>query len=256
MKGLSVFLCLLAILAAAASAGLYSLIGDERQQLEDETANLTSRLLAAERRAADLKTESERLAAELATVSGSINETRARNTTVEARNSQLSREIVQARAQLAACEQAEKAAISEVAELRRQIVDLQSRAVVPAIGSPAPSEKTAAYEARIADLEAQLGALRRISGGSSSPATPAQLAGVPADLSGRVVEVGPHAAFVVLDLGTRHGAVPALELAVRRGSLVVARVRLTDVRDSFSIAHVLPNSVSGTIRPGDSATRF
>jgi septal ring factor EnvC (AmiA/AmiB activator) len=254
MKGLSVFLSLVAVLAAGVSAALYLLVGDERDRLQTELDAQRRQLAQAQQQIEDLKAERSTIATNLASIDGSVNETRARNTTLEARNSQLTREILQAREQIQAYEKAGKAAEEEVSALRRQLVDAQSRVAVSP--GPAPMETLAASESRVADLEAQLATLRRISGNDSIPATAEQLARVPDDLLGHVVEVGPRSAFVVLDIGTRHGAVPALELVLRRGSNIVARLRLTDVRESFSIAHVLPHAgILTPIRAGDTASK-
>jgi vacuolar-type H+-ATPase subunit I/STV1 len=253
MKGLTALLSLVAVIAAGASAMLYFQIGVQRDLLKADVENLTQRLRQTERRASDLAAQNEKLAASLAGIDSTVSETRARNTTLEARNAQLARELLAAREQAQARDSFEQAATAQIAELRRQLVEAQSRALVTV--GPASTEQVAAYEARIADLEAQLAALRRISGGASSPATAAELAAVPAGLSGHVVEVGPRSAFVVLDIGSRHGAVPALELVIRRGSAIVAHVRVTDVRDSFSIAHVLPGTLSSALRAGDTASR-
>jgi hypothetical protein len=78
---------------------------------------------------------------------------------------------------------------------------------------------------------------------------------VPANLTANVIDVGPRAAFVVLDIGTRNGAAPSLEMVLRRGSVVIAHVRLTEVKETYSVAHVLPKSGSGNVRPGDTASR-
>jgi hypothetical protein len=253
MKGLSVFLSLAAVSAAGVSVTLYLLVGNERDQLRADLASIRVQATRAQQRVADLEREKSALAAGFASVDGSIAETKARNTTLEARNNQLTREIVQAREQLQVGDKAAKAAENEIAALRRQLVDAQSRAAVAT--GPSAAEALAAYEARVVDLEAQLNALRRISGGDSAPASAEQLARVPRDLAGRVVEVGPRSAFVVLDIGTRHGAVSGLELVVRRSTNEVARLRLTDVRESFCIAHVLPGpGPTATLRAGDSAS--
>jgi hypothetical protein len=70
-----------------------------------------------------------------------------------------------------------------------------------------------------------------------------------------VIDVSPKAAFVVLDVGSIKGAIPSMEMILRRGSIPLARIRLTEVSESYSIAHVLPMTVAGPIRPGDTATR-
>jgi hypothetical protein len=81
------------------------------------------------------------------------------------------------------------------------------------------------------------------------------LSKVPADLKGNVIDVSPKLAFVVLDFGSASGAIPAMEMVLRRGTIPLARIRLTEVSEFYSIAHVLPQTVAGPIRVGDTATR-
>jgi hypothetical protein len=44
-------------------------------------------------------------------------------------------------------------------------------------------------------------------------------------------------------------------MVLRRGSVVIARVRLTEVKETYSVAHILPRTGPGNVRPGDTASR-
>lgn len=251
MRGLTLALSIFAVFAACVSGLLYFLIGNRKADLESTVEKLRQEIAALKAGSADLADERDSIASRAATTEREINELKARNITLEARNSQLARDVTEVREQLGARERSEKVATEETERLRKDLVE--ARAALAAASTAAANEEIAKLNARIADLEGELSFLRQSSGGGRSLAD--ALARVPETLSGSVLEVGPKAGFVVLNIGTRNGAVPTLEMVVRRGSTIVARVRLTDVRESYSVAYVLPSSGSGNIRAGDSATR-
>jgi len=250
MRGLTLTLCSFSIFAAAVSGYLYFLIGTRKAELAEQVVQLESSLSLAKARGLEGVAERENLSRQIADLDRQLNELKARNVSLEARNSQLARDVMQLREEITAREAADKGAAQETADLRRQLVE--AKAALASAAAASSNEMIAAYEARIADLEGEVAYLRQSGGGRSLAEA---LARVPATLQGTVLEVGPKASFVVLNIGTRNGAVPSLEMVLRRGSTIIARVRLTDVRDSYSVAHVLPSSGSGNIRAGDSATR-
>jgi hypothetical protein len=249
MKGFTLFLSMIALLAAGVSGLLYIMAGNEKGDLSRELATANTQLTEARARINELTTERTDLAAQLQKLEVEVNELKARNTTLEARNAQLAREISGVRDQLGDRAAADQAASRRIAELTRELTEAQAAAK-----AGAGNEEVAAYQARIVDLEAEIAALRH---GTSTLnfASADPLANVPANLTGNVIDVGPKAAFVVLDIGTRNGAAPSLEMVLRRGAVVIARVRLTEVKETYSVAHVLPRSGSGNVRPGDTASR-
>lgn len=248
MKGFTLLMCLVAIVAATGSGLLFFKIEYDKAALLANNKTAQVQLASSQQRAADNATERDRLAADVARLEGELAELKARNTTLEARNNQLGRELTRQREELSARAQSTQGVQQELATLRKQLADART-ALATAIGGASP-EQAAAYEERIRDLEDQLIAMRR----TQAPENVA-LAAVPAGLSGDVIEVGPKSAFVVLNIGSKHGAVAALELVLRRGSAVLARIRLTDVRENYSVATVLPETGTGNIRPGDVASR-
>jgi len=72
-------------------------------------------------------------------------------------------------------------------------------------------------------------------------------------LQGRVLAVNSGWNFVVLNVGDKQGVVTNATLLVVRGSEPIARLRITSVEPSTSIADVLPGTVrKGTaVQPGD-----
>lgn len=72
-------------------------------------------------------------------------------------------------------------------------------------------------------------------------------------LSGRVLAVNQGWNFVVLDVGDRQGAAVNAPLLVLRGGQPIARLRITSVEPSTSIADVVPGSIARgvTVQPND-----
>ncbi|MGV3533206.1 MAG: hypothetical protein ACO1QR_12610, partial [Chthoniobacteraceae bacterium] len=72
-------------------------------------------------------------------------------------------------------------------------------------------------------------------------------------LSGRILAVNQGWNFVVLDFGDRQGAAKDAPLLVLRDGTPIARLRITSVEPSTSIADVIPGSLSRgtTVQPGD-----
>jgi hypothetical protein len=250
MRGITLTLCLFAILAAVASGLLYSMIGTRKQELELQSKDLQVALASSQAALTDAESRNESATARLGELERQLSELRARNVTLEARNSQLARDVTSMRQELSLRENADAAAATDAAALRKELVE--TKAALAAATAVASSEAVASATKRIEDLEAEVAFLRQTGGGRSLAEA---LAAVPEDLSATVLEVRDAGKSVVLNIGLRSGAVPSLELVLRRGSTIVARVRLTDVRDSYSVAEVLPSSGSGAIRAGDRASR-
>src|SRR5205823_5641114 len=74
-----------------------------------------------------------------------------------------------------------------------------------------------------------------------------------ASLQGRILAVNSGWNFVVLNIGDKQGVAVNAPLLVVRGNAPVARLRITSVENSKSIADVVPSSVAHgvTIQPGD-----
>jgi hypothetical protein len=125
----------------------------------------------------------------------------------------------------------------EVVALRRQLD-----------GSVSPVEAQR-YRRTIADLESRIGQLEQHLVRQNRD---------PALVSGRaqhaqIMKVGPRNSFVVINYGTVHGAVPNQRFQLQRGSKALAQAEISLVKEHYSIAQVLPESLSGSIRKGDAA---
>lgn len=222
----------------------------ENQRLETRLAQ-TDRQLAdvrrTLRRAEAGRDELHRQADELDTQLGAAKTSR---TATETKNVLLARELTAARESLTTREQREVALMAELATLKRQPADQAT--TVPHLAT-ADAE---ALQRRITDLEGQLVALltRALEApppltapASVSPASPQPSAPSPP----RVVRVGPHGSFVVLAYGSLHGAAYGQQLALRQGTSPIARVQISAVRPAFSVAQVLPGTLTAQLRIGD-----
>lgn len=71
---------------------------------------------------------------------------------------------------------------------------------------------------------------------------------------GRVLAVNPGWNFVVLSIGDKQGLMTDSPMLVMRGGEPIAKVRVTSIENSRSIADVIPGSVRQgiTVQPGDS----
>lgn len=99
---------------------------------------------------------------------------------------------------------------------------------------------------RVKDVESKLSA-------AESKVRLREAGSVRAGLQGRILAVNSGWNFVVLSVGDKQGVIVNAPLLVVRGSEPIARLRITSVEPSTSIADVLPGSVRRgvTVQPGD-----
>lgn len=158
-----------------------------------------------------------------------LGDARSRQTAADLRAEELARELGTREQRLAAL-------LEELETLR------QTRS------TPAAAAATGEHgqdRTRIAELEGQLVALL-----TRALAEPAQ-ASAEAESGWRVLRVGPRDSFVITDYGVAAGATAGQTLVVARGTKVLARVQITDVRGDFSVAQVLNASAKAQLQTGD-----
>jgi len=177
---------------------------------------------------------------EIDALDSSLGEARTRLTVAEARQVELGRELTKTREQLAARDASLLPLQNENARLNAELAQLAARS----------SELVSAYDRTMAELARQLDELARPEP-ATSPVIP--LLSTHRSRSAQVVSVGPSSAFVIINYGAAHGALPRQEMRIMRGTDTVARVHISDVREQYSIAQVLPDSLSGVLHKGDSA---
>lgn len=251
MKAVHIVFSVAALLAAVASGVLYFLIGNQKEELQQNIATANGQISVLEVRAADLSSQRDVLEAQARALDEQLGESRSRGVSLEARATQLAREVQQARQEIAARADAEQSQQREIAQLRRDLV--QARSTLLEQGSQG---EVAALQARIDSLEATLSGRPAGSAGGAAPVRITKVSS-PRDFgiqNASVLNVGTKSAFVVLNIGSVHGARPGLQLAVDRQGLSLARLQISEVNENYSIAQVEAGSLTGKLRVGDNAT--
>lgn len=201
---------------------------------------VTAELTQAQARALQAATAAAAQQTEIDALDTALGEARTRLTVAEARQIELGGELTETREQLAARDASLLPLQNENARLTADLAQMTARS----------SELVAAYDLTMAELARQLDELARPEP-AASPVIP--LLSTHRSRSAQVVSVGPSSAFVIINYGAAHGALPRQEMLIMRGTDTVARVHISDVREQHSIAQVLPDSLSGVLHKGDSA---
>jgi hypothetical protein len=84
--------------------------------------------------------------------------------------------------------------------------------------------------------------------------TPDNYVKLPAELKGNVMVVDPKWDFVVLNVGSNHGALEDGEMLVSRDGKLVAKVIIRSVQKDRSIANIMPGWKLGEVIEGDVVT--
>lgn len=215
---------------------------------EARALHLARELAAARYEAKDARARVAELEAQTVQLDTELGTTKARTTAHENRGLVLHRELAATRAQLDAREERIVGLMTEVETLRRQAPADRPNPAPDA--TPATTTAAAAAHERLAGLETQLAELltRALATPPAGPLTePAP--GGPAPF--QIVRLGAGGAFAVVDYGARDGARPGDRLAIIRGRHLVARARLSETRDRFSIAQIERGSVKGQLQIAD-----
>lgn len=228
---------LAAMLVATAAAYVHRTMA--HRQLSDRHAAMAAENAALVATLTTARQSADALALQVDSLDTALGEARTRLTTAEARNVELTRELVQTRSQ-----------IGESENLARELAALQAahRTLQQELATAPPAaldpEMLAAFERVMGELGQRL---------ASPPAAPRLSLTSTRARTALVVSVGPSQSFVVLNYGAEHGALPRQEFLIRRGTETVAKVHISDVRPHHSIAQVQPDSLSGVLHKGDSA---
>lgn len=244
MRNLTLILCLVALAGSIASGVLYFLIGNTKQELHQNWQNAEARftatrtkLEAAEKQVIELQNQNRVLDANMASAKRDLTEAR------------LSLEQLQQAFDLA--EQSRLAAVaareSAIDNLTAAHTELDALRIQLA-SSVAPAEAQR-YRRTIADLEGRIGELEQfIARKNTDPVLVAGRA-----QHAQVVKVGSRNAFVVINFGSEHGASTNQRFTITRGSDQLAMVEISEVKEHYSIAQVIPETLSGSLRKGDAA---
>ncbi|MDP1578848.1 MAG: hypothetical protein Q8M02_01130 [Candidatus Didemnitutus sp.] len=215
-----------------------------------------------------VRTRNEQLTARATELDVQLGSAKLRATAHETKSALLNRELASAKFTLVSREQREVALMAEIEGMRYEARKAADRVKAAARSAPgvllAPDPELAAeldyYQKRIATLENQLTAMLTralaesiapAAAAEPNPATTALPTRTARESGHRLVRVGTQEAFVVVDYGAEHGASVGQFAVIKRGTAALARVQLSDVRERFSIAQVLPQLRNGQLQAGD-----
>lgn len=245
MRNLTLILSVVALVGAVASGVLFFIIGNSKQELFHRLQNTDAKLTATEAKLKGSQRENEKLQNQVRVLDADL-ATNKRDLTalrLEAEQMQQSLELLE-EARTSAVE-ARESAITDLRQATENLAIIRHQ-----LAQSVSPEDVRQYQQTISDLEGRIGPLER---------RLAQKSAAPALVSGRsnhaqVVKVGPRNAFVVINFGSSHGAVTNQRFALKRGSTTLATVEISLTKEHYSIAQVLPETLSGNIRKGDAAT--
>jgi hypothetical protein len=244
MRNLTLSFSLVALIGAIASGVLFFVIGNTKQELHQQWQRAESqldatriKLTAAEARATELQDRSRVLDADLAAAKRDLTDTRL---TLE----QLQHAFDLAEESRIAAIAARESAIENLTSAHTELDALRAQ-LATSIG-PADAQR---YRQTIVDLESRIGELEQFI--TRKNADPTLVAG--RAQYAQVVRVGPRNSFVVINFGAKHGARNNQRMVLSRGPETLASVEISKVAEHYSIAQVLPESLSGNLRQGDAA---
>ena len=258
MKALTLVLCILALLGSGASGYFWWEIGNTKKELQSQLSAEQARATSLQNNLSETQGTLEKTNTKLAETDAALGDAKSNLKAAENRNVQTARELDTVKRALAAKEQAEKQLNSDLDDLRKELVQTRLAAQV---GSPEDLEKA---RQTIAGLEARLAELQGLppsavsdasaSVASAVPAAPAKPALSERAAAAKVAQVGAKNAFVVLELGAADGIAPGLTFVIKRGQDVIAESVISEVKESFSIAQVVPGSIKSPLKAGDTAS--
>ncbi|MBC8011419.1 MAG: hypothetical protein H7067_15150 [Burkholderiales bacterium] len=254
MKALTLALCILALLGSAASGYFWWEVGNTKETLKIDLAAEQMKATALQSNLTKTTEDLESTKGRLQTTDAELGDTKSKLTAAEARNVQISREVVTLKTAVAAKEKSEKTLNEELDTIRRDLVQARLAAQV---GSPDEVER---YKQTIASLESRLAEVQ--SGGSgagtvagaSASATPGAPALSERTAAARVAIVGTKNAFVILDLGVADGISVGNKFLITRTGETIAESTISEVKDTFAIAQIAPASIKTSLKAGDIAT--
>ena len=244
MRNLTMILSVIAMAGAVAAGVLFVLIGNSKQLLRQQLATaelrgsqLSASLTEAEETNTRLNERIQAMDAQLASTKRELTAT-----TIELEQRQRALEL--AESQFAEAEAELQNSRQELGSLRIELAHAQEQ-----LQHQIPAAEAVRYRQIIAQLEARTAQLETALAARGTPDSLVAGRGSHA----QVVSVGPQNAFVVINFGRRHGAAANQRLQVTRGADQLALVEISDSKENYSIAQVLPDSLSGKIRKGDAA---
>lgn len=212
---------------SSASAQKIKKAEEAAQEAEKKAAEIAAAKTALETEVSTAKSDAARIQTSLTAAEGKVKEKEDEITTV--RN-----ELATAK------EAAEKAATPQVDTAQEEkLRELQTKLDEQVTVAKALEKTKAEAEEKAAALQAEA---ERRAAGVNKPG-----------LEGKILGVNPSWNFVLLSIGDRQGVAVNSTLLVKRGGDLIAKVRVTSIDRSTSVADIVPGSAArGTfVQPGD-----
>ena len=186
----------------------------------------------AEEAKAQAEAKSATALADVEKVKKDVEEAQAQMKTKEEKIADLEKKIADATVMTPQAPAVDPAKEKELADIKAQAAEKEQLLKTAQANAEAADKKAAALEAENA---------RRVAG-LAKPG-----------LEGKVLAVNPNWSFVVLSIGDKQGVVAGSSLIVKRGDNLVAKLRVTSVEPSTSIADIqIGTTAKGTtVQPGD-----
>ncbi len=231
---------IIAILGAVAAVVLFVLIGNQKEELQNELDDTRMTLRTTERNLSTVRGEKEELEGNVAELNTNLEESQAEVSSLQSQLTRTRRELAEANQIISARERDAEAARAEAARIRRELREAREEAE-RTVGTAEAGAQEA--QRRIARLEQQLRAVEAGTQPETAPEDP--LTGEPTyvrrpPVRGEVTEVDRQSNFIVINVGAGDNLRKDSILIVRRGAKMVARARLADVQETQSIAQVYP----------------
>ncbi len=244
MRNLTLILCIVALAGAVASGGLYFLIGNSKQEMFQRWQNTEASLTAAHARISSLEEREAKLTARNRTLDADLAAAKRELTEKQVELSQFSEALDLAEEARAAAVTARESAMGNLTTARTELIALRDQMATSI--SPTEAER---YRQTIVDLEARIAELEGFIARQNRD--PSLIAG--RAQHAQILKVGPHNAFVIINFGSNHGATPNQRMQLQRGTAALGQAEISLTKEHYSIAQVLPGTLSGSIRKGDAA---
>ncbi|MBW8781604.1 MAG: 50S ribosomal protein L29 [Verrucomicrobia bacterium] len=249
MKSLTLILCVVALLGAAASTFFYFQIGNTKTRLEQQVTLANGRTADVQAKLTDATGQIDTLQKRLAAMDSDLGEAKSRATASDSRSVQLARDVAQLRNQITAKDEAAQSLNTEIADLKRELTEAKTAAAAVSPEEIENYKKTiATLQTRVSELEAGRPKVVNADG------TVTTVAPVTPGLTGQILSVGSHNAFVVINLGSTKGVQVNQRFTITREGNTLATGVVSSVGEGYAIAQIVPDSLRGTLAKGDTAT--
>jgi predicted RNase H-like nuclease (RuvC/YqgF family) len=188
------------------------------------------------------KDEAAKLSADLTTAKSDIDKITAEKAELQAKYDEVQKALDDVKNKF----HAEGGPSGDADSLAKTINDLQAKLKDTEIKYGEAQQLTATLQAKVSDLEGKNQVLTQYK-------THHEGTVMARGLEGQVMAVNQGWNFVVISLGDRQGALPNAQMLVKRGDTLVAKVTISSVEPSTSIADIVPGSVprGQRVMPGD-----